>query len=191
MKTLPHSIILAVLLFGAAAMDLCAQIRDDESSTSYLATQCAVSAGGDAANYEEYSRRLAKTVALLSPGQQERVFGFVPQPITFARPEDSAQSSNGYGSYAGTPTVPEETESTTPVSTVGNGQTGDEGSSPVEMGSTSGEGGGDAGEPTEETSVDPSPEPVEPEYNWWEDFSKWLDGLVDSIVESIASWQQA
>lgn len=57
-----------------------AQIGEGESSVNALAIQCAVSSGFSTDGFEDYSRRLAKTLALLSPAQQTRVFGFLPQP---------------------------------------------------------------------------------------------------------------
>ncbi len=70
-----------------------AQISDDAPSQSLLAVQCSVSSGFPASNYGEYCRKLSKTVGLLSPGQQERVFGYVPQPYGY----DTVGSSQGVG----------------------------------------------------------------------------------------------
>ncbi|NRB75039.1 MAG: hypothetical protein HRU46_11840, partial [Verrucomicrobiales bacterium] len=72
--------LLPVLALAAMTVPAKAQIGDNEPSQSLLAVQCAMSSGYPAAGYEEYCRRLAKTVAFLSPVQQERVFGYVPQP---------------------------------------------------------------------------------------------------------------
>src|SRR6056297_1557408 len=85
---------LAGTLATVAITEADAQIRDNEASTHFLAAQCAASGGGVAGNYTDYSRKLAKTIALLEPKQQERVFGFVPQPVAFNRPED-VQSPGG------------------------------------------------------------------------------------------------
>jgi len=71
-----------------------AQIRDDESSQAVLAVQCAVSSGFSASEFEEYSRRLAKTLSLLTSSQQKKVFGYLPQPAAVSsNNEDSAPIS--------------------------------------------------------------------------------------------------
>jgi hypothetical protein len=57
-----------------------AQISESEQSVNVLAVQCSVSSGFSRADFDDYSRRLAKTLALLSPAQQTRVFGYLPQP---------------------------------------------------------------------------------------------------------------
>lgn len=72
-----------------------AQIRDNESSVSFLAVHCALSGGGNADNYREYSTNLAKTVALLDTAQQERVFGFVPQPGAIASIPNALKGTQG------------------------------------------------------------------------------------------------
>lgn len=56
------------------------QISESEQSVNVLAVQCSVSSGFSRADFDDYSRRLAKTLALLSPAQQTRVFGYLPQP---------------------------------------------------------------------------------------------------------------
>ena len=58
---------------------LFAQIGENEYSVSVIAMQCAVSSGYSASDFDDYSRRLAKTLSLLSPDQQKRVFGYLPQ----------------------------------------------------------------------------------------------------------------
>lgn len=72
----------SVLAFGILANPQVshAQIRDNEASQSVLAVQCAVSSGFSASDYEDYCRRLAKTLSLLSSEQQTRVFGYLPMP---------------------------------------------------------------------------------------------------------------
>jgi len=59
-----------------------------------------MSSGHPAAGYEEYCRRLAKTVAFFSPVQQERVFGYVPQP--YSSNDQDAYVSPHYGKSDGT-----------------------------------------------------------------------------------------
>jgi len=57
-----------------------AQICESESSINAIAIQCSMSSGFSASGFEDYSRSLAKTLALLSPAQQKRVFGYLPKP---------------------------------------------------------------------------------------------------------------
>lgn len=71
------SILLAVTGYSGISE---AQITDDESSKNFLAIHCAVSGGRSAHDFEEYGRKLAKTIGLLSPSQQKNVFGYIPQP---------------------------------------------------------------------------------------------------------------
>lgn len=79
MKPIVRSLLLP-LLFSCLVGSASAQIRDDESSQSVLAVQCAVSSGFSASEFEDYSRRLAKTLSLLTSNQQKKVFGYLPQP---------------------------------------------------------------------------------------------------------------
>lgn len=72
------------------APSLGAQIRDNESSANALAIQCAVSSGFSALDYEDYCRRLAKTIGKLNSEQQTRVFGYLPMPGGSSRSEDDA-----------------------------------------------------------------------------------------------------
>ncbi len=76
--------ILTLSLFAAITFALpgraLTQIRDDEASMATLAVQCSVSSGYSAKEFEDYSRNLAKTLALLNGPQQFRVFGYLPQP---------------------------------------------------------------------------------------------------------------
>lgn len=62
------------------AIPVQAQISEAESSINAIAIQCAVSSGFSTSGFEDYSRRLAKTLAMLSPAQQKRVFGYLPKP---------------------------------------------------------------------------------------------------------------
>ncbi|MDF1657255.1 MAG: hypothetical protein P1U58_06555 [Verrucomicrobiales bacterium] len=182
-------LVTALLIFSGSASDLAAQIRDDEQSTNYLAVQCAMSSGGDSASYEEYGRKLAKTVALLSAGQQERVFGYVPRPITFARPEDPEQSNGEYGGMAANTPESDSQSASTAGSPVGNGQSSDEDVPPVAGASAQ------ESESLDEKLTDESfSEELEEEKSgndWWGGFMDWLDGLLQSIVDDIALKQQS
>ncbi len=66
------------LLMSAAPLH--SQIRNTEGSANLLAMNCSASSGYAATGYEEYSRRLAKTLGVLSGEQQRRVFGYLPTP---------------------------------------------------------------------------------------------------------------
>lgn len=79
MKTIRsfYLFLMGAMAFPAAAD---AQIADNDASISVLAVQCAVSSGFSASEYEDYCRRLAKTLSLLSSDQQTRVFGYLPMP---------------------------------------------------------------------------------------------------------------
>jgi hypothetical protein len=68
----------SALIFHAIPVQ--AQIGEGESSINAIAMQCSVSSGFSTSGFEDYSRRLAKTLALLSPAQQKRVFGYLPKP---------------------------------------------------------------------------------------------------------------
>lgn len=87
---------LAGLIGGLLVSTANAQIRDNESSQNLLAVQCAVSSGLPASNYEDYCRKLAKTVGLLDATQQERVFGFLPRPVAL-NTDDGSGSDGGSG----------------------------------------------------------------------------------------------
>jgi hypothetical protein len=69
-----------------------AQIRDNESSRTILAFQCALSSGYSPEDFEDYSRRLAKTLGMLNNAQQTRVFGFLPNPGGGGSSDDSAST---------------------------------------------------------------------------------------------------
>lgn len=90
---------LYLILFSALAVPAAsdAQIADNEASVSVLAVQCAVSSGFSASEYEEYCRRLAKTLSLLSSDQQTRVFGYLPMPgaASLGRSEPGVNSTSG------------------------------------------------------------------------------------------------
>lgn len=91
MKSVVRSLLLP-LLFSCVVDGVHAQIRDDESSQSVLAVQCAVSSGFSASEFEDYSRRLAKTLSLLTSNQQRKVFGYLPQPALASSNEAVASS---------------------------------------------------------------------------------------------------
>jgi len=94
MKTLLHiSLVLTLALLCSHTAR--AQIKNDESSISILAIQCAMSSGFPAAGFADYSTGLAKTLSLLSGDQQERVFGYIPQPgmVSLAQATQSSKST--------------------------------------------------------------------------------------------------
>lgn len=103
-------------IFFAAIPATQAQIRDNETSMNYLAIQCAVSGGRNVADYAEYCRRLAKTVAHLDQGAQQRVFGFVPQPVAQSNAHPD-YNPDMHGSFGGSPyaNTSGEAEDTTPI----------------------------------------------------------------------------
>ncbi|MEM6280066.1 MAG: hypothetical protein AAF733_11340 [Verrucomicrobiota bacterium] len=185
--------LLLLLLVAGSSTSLFAQIRDDESSATYLAAQCAISSGGDASAYEVYCRRLAKTVALLSPGQQKRVFGFVPQPITFARPDEASQNGTGTG-YGGA--APQDTFNPggdglnlTGIPGDPNADSGGDGVNVV-PGSTDPVGNDPSSSEPDTVSKETEPDP-EPQPNWWDEAWQWLEGVIDAIVEDLAERQEA
>lgn len=91
MKVILH--ISLVLIFALLCSPMArAQIKNDESSISILAIQCAMSSGFPASGFQEYSVGLAKTLSLLSGDQQERVFGYVPQPGMVSMPKAGEKS---------------------------------------------------------------------------------------------------
>lgn len=89
MKPIVRSLLLP-FLFSCVVSSASAQIRDDESSQTVLAVQCAVSSGFSASEFEDYSRRLAKTLSLLTSNQQKKVFGYLPQPAAVSSNEAEA-----------------------------------------------------------------------------------------------------
>ena len=91
------SILLAVTGYSGFSE---AQITDDESSKNFLAIHCAVSGGRSAHDFEEYGRKLAKTIGLLSPSQQKNVFGYIPQPAdTPVIPDYNPEFHGNLGSF--------------------------------------------------------------------------------------------
>jgi len=191
MDHLKQTAIILLFVFSMTSGDLDAQIRDDEESTNYLAVQCAMSSGGDAGSFEEYGRRLAKTVALLSPGQQKRVFGFVPQPITFAIPAASSQSHSGFAGGAGSATEPETAAAGEAGSVVGNTEPSSGDSTPVSATSAPEPEVGNSTLATPVAVEEAGTEEAAPGNDWWGGFVEWLDGLFKSIVSDIAKQQQA
>lgn len=119
------------------------QIRDTEGSANLLAMKCSASSGFSAAGYEEYSRRLARTIGVLTGEQQRRVFGYLPTPIESttaapaSQPTNTSTDSGGIASTprpaptaenstAGTPgsSTPATTTATEESTTVGNSSPG-------------------------------------------------------------------
>lgn len=150
-----------------------------------------MSSGRDSSNFEEYGRKLAKTVALLSPGQQKRVFGFVPQPISFARPEDSARKNNDVGTMAATAPDSAEAAGEETGAMIGNGQ----GSDAVEAAATAaGQSGPETliGNTVEEAATGDS-DTASPDRvagaDWWGGFMDWPGGVFESIVAGLAEQQ--
>jgi len=113
MKIARYLLALGVFLLGMPSHSQ-AQIRDNDSSMIALAVQCSVSSGYSAEEYQDYCRRLAKTLSLLSSAQQTRVFGYLPMPSGSASKEE---------------TTPSPAVSTTPAGTTGaNSAVGNESS---------------------------------------------------------------
>lgn len=121
MKTLLLSIGLGMVLLNGLST-ASAQIRDNESSVTALAIQCAVSSGFSAQDYEEYCRSLAKTIGMLSSAQQTRVFGYLPMPGGAATAETAATVETAPVQAAtattSTKTTPEVTNTTTAAAKV-------------------------------------------------------------------------
>lgn len=92
------------------------QIRDTEGSATLLAMNCSASSGFSASGYEEYSRRLARTIGVLSGEQQRRVFGYLPTPVetTTATPTtEPTNTTTDSGGIASTPRPAPTTENST------------------------------------------------------------------------------
>lgn len=89
-----------LLLFSALAVPVLtdAQIADNDASMNVLAVQCAVSSGFSADEYEDYCRRLAKTLSLLSSAQQTRVFGYLPMPGAASLGDSEPEGNSNAGS---------------------------------------------------------------------------------------------
>ncbi len=80
---IPSLLAVSAISVVSAASVATAQIRATEASVTALAVQCAVSSGYSTASYydyESYARSLAKTLGMLSSGQQVKVFGYLPAP---------------------------------------------------------------------------------------------------------------
>lgn len=88
-----------------------AQIADNDASISVLAVQCAVSSGFSAGEYEDYCRRLAKTLSLLSSAQQTRVFGYLPMPGAASLGDSAPETSAAAGSTESNTQLPAESNS--------------------------------------------------------------------------------
>lgn len=89
----PLFLCISAILLAGPLSSARAQIRDNESSRAILAIHCAASSGFSAEDFEDYSRRLAKTIGMLNPQQQTRVFGFLPNPGGGGAGSDSGASS--------------------------------------------------------------------------------------------------
>ncbi len=82
-KFTPNLLGISIASLASVASVATAQIRETEASVTALAVQCAVSSGYSTASYsdyESYARSLAKTLGMLSSGQQVKVFGYLPTP---------------------------------------------------------------------------------------------------------------
>lgn len=82
-KFTPNLLTVSVASLVSVSAVATAQIRETEASVTALAVQCAVSSGYSTASYydyEGYARSLAKTLGMLSSGQQVKVFGYLPTP---------------------------------------------------------------------------------------------------------------
>ena len=149
-----------VLLVGLAE----GQIKDDDSSKNLLAMQCSMSSGLPPSNYEEYCNRLAKTVGLLAPAQQQRVFGYLPRPGyvetgDFAPSNNASGSSEGYGSASGN----------TLVDIVGDFNDSLRDNQDKSGGAIIG------GAPPEQ---EPEPSSNDKEPSWWDGFLDWFGELL-------------
>ena len=99
-------ILLAVSLTVVAGSRAHAQIGEDDSSVNYLAIQIGASAGIAAENYQQYARKLAKTMSHLNSGQQARVFGFVPKPVGSLALGNTASTGASASGAASSGTLP-------------------------------------------------------------------------------------
>jgi hypothetical protein len=169
MKRVFRSIILGLFLPVQIAT-LSAQIRDNESSANALAIQCAVSSVFSAEDYEEYCRRLAKTIGMLDSAQQKRVFGFLPMAGsggegTSETSGDSNTSSPRLPAGTEVGTVGEKTSSNPAGSSTGAGipSTGSGGSVGTTSGTTA-----TGGTPTNSTST--------PGSSSWDALIQWFRG---------------
>ncbi len=97
-----------VLLFGnalVAAYSGVFPVADDDASAEFIAAQISLNSGGDPASYEGYSRRLARTLSLLTPAQQMRVFQPAPGAPSDPETADLAppQMSTAESAFGSTP----------------------------------------------------------------------------------------
>ncbi|MEM9017664.1 MAG: hypothetical protein AAGC68_11675 [Verrucomicrobiota bacterium] len=167
------------LAFAFAATSGQAQIRDDDPSANILAVQCAVSSGYSADNYREYGEKLAKTIGMLSPVQQERVFGYVPQPYG-AINDGVGSDQGGKGSSDGNAD-----------GGVGNsnGGGGDDDSTPAGGVVSLPKPDPETGEPSQPNANNPGeeePERSDSGSSWWDDFLGWFGDLLESLEEDYA-----
>lgn len=186
-------------IFFAAIPATQAQIRDDESSMNYLAIQCAVSGGRNVGDYAEYCRRLAKTVAHLDSGAQERVFGFVPQPVAQSNAHPD-YNPDLHGSFGGSPyaNTSGEAEDTTPIAGGDPFHSSNEREpdSPLvdavgkfndTLNGSETEGGaiiGGSPPEQEEESTKPDSNNRGRNSDWWEGFLGWLSVLSQKLADS-------
>lgn len=163
-----------------------AQVEDDQASANLLEVQCVVSSGFSGADYGDYARKLAKTLAQLPPISQKRVFGYIPQPGVVAQSAPGSQNAPASG---GTAVPTSEDSSSGLLAGTLNAINGfidgasDEaapiigGSAPVgdhESGMDSESGAGaltaDSGSESEETSGSSS-------HDWWGNLLSWFGSL--------------
>ena len=80
MKPPTYSLLVVLGLIGSP-FNLHAQLLDDVESAAMLTLQCVLSSGSGDGDYTEYGGKLAKTLSKLSSEEQERVFGYLPDPL--------------------------------------------------------------------------------------------------------------
>lgn len=163
-----------------------AQVEDDQASANLLEVQCVVSSGFSGADYGDYARKLAKTLAQLPPISQKRVFGYIPQPGVVAQSAPGSQNAPASGGTA----VPSANDSSSGL--LGNTLNAingiidgaSEGAAPIiggsapagdhESGTDSGSGAGTtttgSGSEREETSGSSSSD-------WWGNLLSWFGSL--------------
>lgn len=111
---------LGILLFSGMLSPLSAQIRENEASVAALAVQCSISSGFSADDYEDYCRRLAKTLGMLSGEQQTRVFGYLPQPVAAASSGSEAGALGAIGNSSSGTSSPNSSNSGTLAAAAGS-----------------------------------------------------------------------
>lgn len=84
---------LGILLLFSGVQEACAQISDSEASANWIAGRIASDAGGSAAQYLPYSRKLARTLASYSAKQQADILGFTPPASGAAGPIQSGYAN--------------------------------------------------------------------------------------------------